>query len=271
MANGERRMLFDIRGRRRHVVKVVYGILAVLMGASLFLVVGPVNIGALLGASDEVNRTAEIFDEQAERTEQRLRKDPANEDILLSLTRVRINAGRAKSELDPTTGETTVTPKARAEYEQASETWNRYLKVAKGEPNASVAALVASTSFSLAQNSRSYAEAIEYLNDAAAAQRLAAAARPSVGTLTTLAAYEYLAGDKAAGAKAGKEALALAGTKAEKKSISKQLVALQKQSKEIQKAKKAAEKAEKGKGKETLENPLGGLGGGSGPAVTPTP
>src|SRR4249920_333048 len=102
MADGERRMLFDIRGRRRHVVKVVYGILALLMGASLFLVVGPVNIGALLGTSQEVNRTAEIFDEQAERTEERLRKDPTNEDVLLSLTRVRINAGRAKSEVDPT-------------------------------------------------------------------------------------------------------------------------------------------------------------------------
>jgi hypothetical protein len=269
MADGQRRMLFDIRGKRKHVVKVVYAILAVLMGASLFLVVGPVNIGSLLNTADEVNRSAEIFDEQAERTEERLRKDPTNEDILLSLTRVRINAGRAKSEIDPTTGETRVTPKARAEYQEAAEIWSRYLKVAKGEPNPSVAALVASTAFSLAQNSKSYAEAIEYLDKAAAAQRLAAQARPSLGTLTTLAAYEYLAGDKAAGAKAGREALARAETKAEKKSISKQLTALKKQSKEIQKAKKEAEKAEKGKGKEALENPLGGLGGGAGPAVTP--
>ena len=46
MADGERRMLFDIRGRRKNVVKVVYGILAVMMGASLFLVVGPVNLGS---------------------------------------------------------------------------------------------------------------------------------------------------------------------------------------------------------------------------------
>ena len=38
---GERRMLFDIRGRRKNVVKVVYAILAVLMGLSLFLVAGP--------------------------------------------------------------------------------------------------------------------------------------------------------------------------------------------------------------------------------------
>jgi hypothetical protein len=271
MADGERRMLFDIRGRRKHVVKVVYAILAVLMGASLFLVVGPVNIGSLLGTSQEVNRSAEIFDEQAERTEERLRKDPTNEDVLLSLTRVRINAGRAKSEVDPTTGETKVPPAARSEYQEAAENWNRYLKAAKGAPNASVAGLVASTSFALAQNSKSYAEAIEFLGKAATAQALAAKARPSVGTLTTLAAYQYLAGDKAAGAKSGSEALALATTKAEKKAITKQLVALKKQSKEIQKAKKAAEKAEKGKGKETLENPLGGLGGGAGPAVTPSP
>ena len=42
MAQGgkEHRMVFDIRGRRKHVVKVVYAVLAVLMGASLFLVVG---------------------------------------------------------------------------------------------------------------------------------------------------------------------------------------------------------------------------------------
>ncbi len=45
LADGERRMLFDIRGRRKHVVRVVYAILALLMGASLFLVVGPFNIG----------------------------------------------------------------------------------------------------------------------------------------------------------------------------------------------------------------------------------
>ena len=50
-AGGERRMLFDIRGKRKHVVRVVYAILALLMGASLFLVVGPVNIGSLLGNS----------------------------------------------------------------------------------------------------------------------------------------------------------------------------------------------------------------------------
>jgi hypothetical protein len=269
MADDERRMLFDIRGRRKNVVKVVYGILAVMMGASLFLVVGPVNIGELLNTADEVDRSTEIFEEQIERTEERLRQDPTNEGVLLSLTRAHINAGRAASEVDPTTGEQTVTAKARTEYEKANDTWARYLKAAEGQPNPSLASLVSGTTFLLAQNSRTYAEALEYLAAAADAQRLAAQGRPSVGAWTTLAAYAYLAGDKAAGAEAGRKAKALAKSKSERKSIDKQLTAFQKQAKEIQKAKKQAEKAEKGKGKETLENPLGGLGGTTGATVTP--
>ena len=39
-------------GRRKHVVKVVYAILALLMGLSLFLVVGPASIGDLFGSED---------------------------------------------------------------------------------------------------------------------------------------------------------------------------------------------------------------------------
>jgi hypothetical protein len=263
MAEGERRMLFDIRGRRKNVIRVVYAILALLMGASLLLVVGPFNLGELVGNSASTSSGAEIFDEQSERIEARLRANPDDPDILISLTRTKINAGRAASEVDPTTGEATLTAKARAEYEAANAAWERYLKQVGKEANPAVAVLVAGTSFSLAQNSRTYAEAIEYLQEAAAAQRLAAAGRPSVGAFTTLAAYEYLAGDKAAGAKAGAEAKALATSKSEHKAIDKQLTAYQKQSKEIQKAKKEAEKAEKGKGKESLENPLGGLGGGT--------
>ena len=49
-------MLFDIRGRRKHVVRVVYAILALLMGASLFLVVGPFSIGNLVGNGGTTER-----------------------------------------------------------------------------------------------------------------------------------------------------------------------------------------------------------------------
>jgi hypothetical protein len=269
MAEGERRMLFDIRGRRKHVIRVVYAILALLMGTSLFLVVGPVNLGQLLGNSTSTTNSAAIFDEEAERIEQRLRAHPQDAGILVSLTRARINAGRAASELEPTSGEAVVTAKAREEFEQANAAWDRYLKQVGAKASPSMAVLVSGSAFALAQNSKSYPEAFEYLRDAANAQRLAAEARPSVGLYSTLAAYEFLRGDDAAGAKAGAQALSLAGTSKEKKALSKQLKAYRKQGKEVQKAKKEAAKAEKGKGKESLENPLGGLGGSS--SVSPTP
>src|SRR5882672_5860696 len=92
--DGERRMVFDIRGKRRHVVKFVYAILALLMGASLFLVVGPVNIGSLLGNSESSNGAGQLED-QALTIERKLRKNPEDPQLLLSVARARISVGNA--------------------------------------------------------------------------------------------------------------------------------------------------------------------------------
>jgi hypothetical protein len=271
MADGERRMLFDLRGRRKHVVKFVYAILAVMMGASLFLVVGPVNIGELLNTADEVDRSAEVFDEQVERTEQRLRQDPKNEAILISLTRAQLNSGRAHSELDPVTGDTTVTARARNEYENATETWERYLKAAKKDPNAPLAQQISQAWIVLAENPGrgGVEESFESLNEAVAAQQVYAEVRPTLSSVGTLAILQLIAGQFAAGEKTGKRAEGLAKSKTERKAIAKQLAASRKQGKENLKIKKEAAKAEKGKGKEALENPLGGLGGSTGTTIAP--
>src|SRR5882762_4995898 len=98
-SSGERRLVFDTRGKRKHVVRVVYAILALLMGGSLFLVVGPVNIGALLGNSGSTNSASKLFEEQAERIEGRLVKSPNDEQLLLALTRARINSGNSQIEV----------------------------------------------------------------------------------------------------------------------------------------------------------------------------
>ena len=97
MAQGsdEHRMVFDIRGRRRHVVKVVYAILAVLMGLSLFLVTGAINIGSILGTNSSGESATSSFEQQAERIEAKLAKTPEDEDLLANLTRTRINIANA--------------------------------------------------------------------------------------------------------------------------------------------------------------------------------
>src|ERR1044072_3449837 len=101
--SGERRMLFDIRGRRKHVVRVVYAVLALLMGASLFLVVGPFNLGELAGGGGGQD-ASEVFEEQAERIEGRLRVKPEDEGLLVAVSRARLNAGHALPKTNPQQG-----------------------------------------------------------------------------------------------------------------------------------------------------------------------
>lgn len=253
-------MLFDIRGRRKNVVRVVYAVLALLMGASLFLFAGGGSLGDLFNTGGSAGNASAALEEQADRIEGRLRRNPDDEALLLSLTRTRIAAGNAQAEVVPETGEAVATPEGRIQLEQAVQAWNRYLKQTNA-PNSSGAQLVASAHFSLAQTSPNLEEAFGNVAKAADAQRIVAEARPSVGSLSTLAIYEYFAGDFAAGDKATSEAKALTTSKEEKKSVVTQLATYRENGKRFEKQKQEASKAEQGASKEALQNPFGGLAG----------
>ncbi len=255
-------MLFDIRGRRKHVVRVVYAILALLMGASLFLVVGPFNVGNLINSGGSANSAAKVLDEQAERIEQKLVRNPDDEALLLSLTRTRISAANALTEVNPETGATLTTVEGREELERALDAWQRYLKQTS-EPNPSAALLVSRAYFSLAEAGTSFEDTVSAVRRGAETQQIAVEAHPTINSLTTLAIYEYYAGDFAAGDKAAKQAEAKAGTKAERKEIGTQMAEYRKRGKAFEKQKKEIAKAEKGQSKERLERSFGGLGGGS--------
>lgn len=254
-------MLFDIRGRRRHVVRVVYAVLALLMGTSLFLVVGPFSLGELVGNGGVTSATGALED-QAERIEGRLQANPTDEDLLLALSRARINAGNTLIETDPQTGRPIVTPEARAQFKQGVEAWSRYLEQAD-EPNPAAAAIVAGTYFSLAESSETYEEITEHVENAVEAQRLVAEARPSVGALTTLAIYEYFDGSFAAGDRASKRAQQLV-PKAEAKAVAQQLNPYRQRAKLYRKEVRKFAKSQQGQGKEAFESALGGLSLGGG-------
>lgn len=260
--SGEHRMLFDIRGRRKHVVRVVYAVLALLMGASLFLVMGPVSITSLFN-NESSSSAAAVLREQAERTEQKLARDPQNEALLLSLTRSRIGAGNAMTETNSETGATLLTVEGRQELERGIEAWGQYLKQTD-EPKASAALLVANSYFGLAETSGTLQEAVDNVDNAAKTQRIAAEAQPSIGTLTSLAIFEYYAGNFGAGDEVVKEAEAKATTKSEAKEIGRQMNEYRKRGKALEAQKKELVKQEKAQGKERLENPLGNLGAAGG-------
>lgn len=268
MAKGgkdEHRMLFDIRGRRKNVVKVVYGILALLMALSLLLVVGPAPLADIFGLEDEASNAAEQFEEQAERIEVKLAKEPDNPDLYANLMRARITAANSEIEVNPTTGETSVSIEARQQLEQASAAWSDYLK-ATGEPSAGAAQLIVPSLVLLAETSRVPQQGEANIAAAAEAQEIVATQRPSVNSLTSLALYTLFTFDYAAAEKIQKEAEALA-TPAQRKEIDTRLSQTRKAAEEFEKQGKEAKKLEEeapASGEQAPGNSLGGAIGGGG-------
>ncbi len=259
--DGERRMLFDIRGKRKNVVRVVYAILALLMGLSLFLVIGPAPISDLFGSGAATSNAAEQFEDQAARLERELKKEPENAQKLLSLTRARTNAGNQLAVINPETGVAQLTPEARVQLEKAGTAWEEYVK-ATDEPSSSGAILAAGNFFRLAETSRTPAEIEANLGAAADTQQIVVDKRPSAGALATLALYRYFSFEYEEARKLTKEATAVAQTKFERENLDNEAEEIEARARELEKQFAEIEKASQGQGKESLENPLGGLRGG---------
>lgn len=265
--NEQHRMVFDIRGKRRHVVKVVYAILAILMAASLFLVTGAVNVGSLFGSGNSgPSDLAKEYEERAERVETELQKKPGDEELLAKLTRTRTNAGQQLLATGPS-GEVGQTVESRTQYLKASSAWSEYLKAAN-EPNPSLAQQMAGVLFSLAQISRTYPEAESNITAAAEAQKIYAEQRPSLNSLSTQALYEVFTGEYKSAEEASKAAEAKASSKFQREQVGNQFESAKKSAVEFQKKLTESEKASKeaaqtGSTPESVESPLGpALGGG---------
>ena len=261
-------MLFDLRGRRKRFIQVIYAMLALLMGGGLiFFGIGSDVSGGLFNAFDDnTNQAGQSFSEDADKIEEKLVTDPQNENLMVALVRARYSAGNNLSEIDPATGAPILTPEAAQEYEKAADAWDRYLKVAS-EPSPNLATLAANTFYSLAGGATSVPEQAANFESAAEAQRIVAAARPSAGTYSNLAFYSYAALDFKAGDKAAKQAVEAAPNKGQAKAIQKQLASIRKQAKAFEKRQQAAEQAQGSGGQSgALDNPFGGLGGGGGVA-----
>jgi hypothetical protein len=260
----EHRMVFDIRGRRKHVVKVVYAILAVLMGASLFLVVGPLNIGELFNSNGSgSSEAAKPYEEQAQRLEVKLKKEPEDPQLLQALTRARVTAGNSLLSVEPTEEDLT---KALQEYQLASSAWSEYVDQTD-EPAAGTAQLVAPALLSLAERSRSFEEAQRNIEAATEAQQIVADQRPTLNSYSTLALYTYFTGDYKSAEAAQAKAAKLTREKFEREQLAKQMQEVKKNAEKFQQERKRVAAAEKAAAKgnkanpEALQSPTNPLGG----------
>jgi hypothetical protein len=263
MAQDEHRMVFDIRGRRRHVVKAVYAILAILMAASLFLVTGVFNPNTLFGSGSGGESAATSFEKQAENIEAKLAKTPGDEALMANLTRTRINA--ANSMITNGEGQSQDgVEKIKHQLALSSEDWSNYVDVAS-EPSAGLAIQVAPALFQLAEISTNAEESLENVRGATEAEQIVAEKRNDLNSWSTLSFYALFAQNYKLAEEAKEEAVKLANTKFERESFENQYDEVEKNAKEFGKRLKL-EKASKatqggGGGKESLENPIQGLGG----------
>jgi tetratricopeptide (TPR) repeat protein len=260
-------MLFDLRGRRKRLIQVIYVFLALLLGGSLvFFGIGgdaPGGLGNAIGLDPNSGGTGnDTLDSEIDDAEAALETNPQNQTALLRLARAQAQAaGSALEQQDD--GQVAFTDEAVSRYEQAANAWERYLAVTKGKPkNAEEAASVG------AQVARGY-EALAFATDdpvliqrrldaSVTTLELVTSENPNPNSLFQLAAFAYLAGDTKVAERAREQALG-AVDKASRSSLETQLDSVKRQGRSVQKQLKAAEK----QGSGTLESPLGSLDSGA--------
>jgi hypothetical protein len=209
-------MLFDLRGRRRRAVQVTYLMLALLMGGGLVLfgVGGDVSGGlvdAFKGGGGGGGGNSALND-QIEKQEERLQKNPRNEALLQELVRNYY----AKATQSRESG-TAFPPEAKDDLRKAASYWTRYADTAE-KPDPTTA---------------SYALQIYdagALNQPKQAQKVASILAQSTNDTASylrLVSYAAQAGDTRTADLAGQKAVDLA-PKAQKKLVEKQVEALKK-------------------------------------------
>jgi hypothetical protein len=274
-------MLFDLRSPgRRNVIRVVYAMLAVLMGGGLVLFgIGGSGGGILdsLTGNGSGGGGGNPFEDDISAAQERVQQNPQDAAAYATLVQLHYQAG--SQQIDENGALTT---DGEQELQEGADAWAKYLKLSGGDPAPSPNLLAVQTLATLAQNQISQAQkatsTTDALTDATASQaNWAAAAEAQQLSLgqkggqqqggsgyQNLALFSYAAGDVAAGDQATAQAVAQAQGP-EKEQIQKSLDSIKQQAGQINQAIAALQKQQKQASTNPSgggENPLGGVSGG---------
>jgi hypothetical protein len=209
-------MLFDLRGRRRRVVQVVYLMLALLLGGGLVLFgIGGEVSGGLLNAFEGGGGQSgdEVTEDRIDRQEERLRASPQNERILQNLVRDYYSLATQQRE----SGTVGFPADARDELRQAGQYWQRYVEAAD-EPSVDTA------QYALQVYDQA---ALDRPKEAQRAASIIAERQNDVVSYLNLVGIATRAGDKRTANLAAQKAVDLA-PKAQRKQVKQQAEALKK-------------------------------------------
>jgi hypothetical protein len=204
-------MLFDLQGKRRRVVQGVYLMLAVLMGGGLVLfgIGGDVSGGLFDAFSDRNGGSGnEIVEERVEKNEERAKDNPKAANPHRELVRDYYSLAIVQA-----SDQGVFPADAQDELRKAAQHWNAYMRLEKGNPDASLAR-VALQVFDPA--------ALNQPQQAVEVARVIAADSDDASSYLQLAQYALLAGDKRIEKLASAKAIALA-PKDQRKEVREQL------------------------------------------------
>jgi len=209
-------MLFDLQGKRRRVVQVVYLGLAVLMGGGLVLfgIGGDVSGGLFDAFSDRSNSGNDVVEERVDKNEERAAANPRAADPHKELVRDYYSLAVAQA-----SDQGVFPADAQDDLRKASSHWNAYLDVEKGDPDASLAR-VALQVYDVS--------ALNQPEQAVKVARIIAADSNDANAYVQVVQYALLAGDKRVEKLASAKVIDLV-PKGQRKSARKQLEELKAQ------------------------------------------
>jgi len=267
-------VLFDLQTpRRRRVVRVVFGGLALIFAVSfVFLGVGTggggFSFADLFGGGGGSSATA--FDSDIKTAQEKLAVNPNDTVALGNLVRLQYSAANANA-----SSSGAPTSEGEQHLREAADAWNKYFKLSKGKPSPSAAVyalntfdLLARVDFAQARSDTSTADALTDINaatddwrSAGQAQQVLINSQPQKATANsylTLAQYLYLAGDTRAGDQAVAQAKQQQG--ANPQTIDQQMKSIQQLGQQLQAAIKQLTKQQQ---QQQASGATGGAGGGA--------
>src|SRR5215210_1321356 len=223
-------MLFELEGRRKRLIQVIYSVLAALMFIALvgFGIGGATSGGIFdaLGIGGSSTSSDPQYGQQIDNANETLQQDPKDEKALLKLARYNFLEGQNALETDDQ-GQVTLSQDSLNSYRAAAEAWERYLKTDPTKPDDNVAGLMLRVySTSAGTDPTRLQSEVEGAYQSA---QVIADARPSLGAYTDLATWAYLSGNTEAADEAKQKALKEAPDSTTKKQVETQLKQAQQQ------------------------------------------
>ena len=215
-------MLFDLRGKRRRLIKVVFFLLAVAFAGStvIFFVGSGANSGGSIfdifgSGGAHGGGGGGGFDDQIERYEKRLETNPTDERSLKLLARAKFNQATSGDKYNQETGQ--FTDKAQEDLQASTSAWERYLKTDPKKLDTNVATVMVQVYAGLNDSAQ-----------AAATQDLIVEERPNSAGYAQLATYLYLDGETKKGDLAAERSIELAKP-SDRKTVKRRLDRIKKQ------------------------------------------